>query len=194
MRIAAAIRTNSRLRRLALTSVLNTGRALTDLAQQFGTLCDDTGALADAGQDDDALPVERPKPHRTGHEAFCRNVLKDDVFTVGGANNTARRENDPRLGPRLLQDHRHRGTDLQRWRYPCDAQLHWHGLLPQGEAATDELERQRLAVGRRGHCRADVDNVRRIVGESLDPQLRRVNDLEQDLAAIDELTTDDVGD
>ena len=177
-----------------MTRVLNTRLSRADLAQQLGALGNDASTLVDAGHDEEALSVERVNPHRADEEAFGRHVLEDDMLAVGRADDAGGRKNDPGLGRGTLQDHSDRRSHLQGPRLARNAKQNRHRLLPQGEAAADEVERQRLAIGGRGHSLPDIDNRCRVIGDGLDPQLRRIDDLEEDFPAVDELAGDDVGD
>jgi hypothetical protein len=119
-------------------------------------------------------------------------VLEDDILAVSGAHDAVARQNDAAVGSGALQNNGDRSAYGQRRQRLGDAELQRHGLLAQRQAAANEFQRYALALGRRRGSTANVDDLARVVGDGLDPQLRRIDDFVEYLPRLDDLPADHV--
>ncbi len=156
---------------------------------QFGALHDDALAGLDAGGDQHALAVERLDPHRARLEALrARRARRQGP----GRWRCARRR---RAAPRCpASPRRSRQSTVTNWptRSPVDVavdrEMHRDRLVAVGEAGAAIGEGQRCAL--RGLRAGAAGRCQRIEAQRLDPQPRRIDDLEHDRVGLRHLAGD----
>src|SRR5262249_57104390 len=155
---------------------MRTWLPLANLFDELRALDDDALLQADAGSDQHALAVERFGPHRARLEALRADVFEHEILAVGAAHNARARDGEPALLGTDAREHRDELSDAQSVHVALDGEMHRDRLVAVGKARTligegDALPR----AGARGRA---LRPRQRVEAQRLDPQPRRIDDVE----------------
>src|SRR5262245_12527504 len=155
---------------------MRTWLPLANLVEQFGALDDDALLQADPGSDQHPLAVERFDPHRARLEALRADVFEHQILAVGAAYDARARHGEPALLLADARKHCHELPDSQSVHVTLYGEMHRDRLVAIGKARTligegDALPR----AGARGRA---LGPSQRVEAQRLDPQPRRIDDVE----------------